>query len=168
MSALKYYFQVSNLYVMRKLGLVLFPWRHKTWTRQLQRSEASGATEGYATARNDINAPDMYIPCKYALLVETFSNPLVMAFTTYIVLNCVLAGLHGNFHPQLIRSVASSTTAYLLVELLLLKLGTYLLSADSKLLDFIAYSGYKFIGYVCMRLGFLLTFTNNIESLLQC
>lgn len=69
-----------------------------------------------------------------------------MAFTTYILLNCVLAGLHGNFHPQLIRAVASSTMAYLTVELLLLKLGTYLLSADSKLLDFIAYSGYKFIG----------------------
>lgn len=64
-SALKYYFQVSNYYVLRKLGLVLFPWRHKPWTRQLQRSEASGAIDGYATARIDINAPDMYIPCKY-------------------------------------------------------------------------------------------------------
>lgn len=80
--------------------------------------------------------------------VIVMSNITAMAFTTYILLNCVLAGLHGNFHPQLIRSVASSTMAYLTVELLLLKLGTYLLSADSKLLDFIAYSGYKFIGLV--------------------
>lgn len=137
-SALKYYFQVSNYYVLRKLGLVLFPWRHKPWTRQLQRSETSGAIDGYATARVDINAPDMYIP--------------VMAFTTYILLTCILAGLQGSFHPQLIRSVGSSTMAYLTVEMLLLKLGTYLLSADSKLLDFVAYSGYKFIGIIVTML----------------
>lgn len=74
------------------------------------------------------------------------TNGLAMAFTTYVLLNCVLAGLHGTFRPQLIQSMASSTIAYIAVELLLLKLGTYLLSADSKLLDFIAYSGYKFIG----------------------
>lgn len=139
MSALRYYFQVSNIYVLRKLGLVLFPWRHKPWTRQLQRSESGGqVVETYATARDDINAPDMYIP--------------FMAFTTYILLNCVLSGLHGSFHPQIIRALASSTVAYLTVELLLLKLGTYLLSADSKLLDFIAYSGYKFIGIVVTML----------------
>lgn len=69
-----------------------------------------------------------------------------MAFTTYILLNCVLAGVKGSFHPQLIQTFISSTMAYILIELLLLKLGTYLLSADSKLLDFFAYSGYKFIG----------------------
>lgn len=141
MSALKYYFQVSNIYVLRKLGLVLFPWRHKPWTRQLQRSESGGqVVETYATARADINAPDMYIP--------------FMAFTTYILLNCVLSGLHGSFHPQIIRALASATVAYLTVELLLLKLGTYLLSADSKLLDFIAYSGYKFIGIIVTMLTY--------------
>lgn len=66
-SVLKYYFQVSNTYVLVKLGLVLFPWKHKPWTRKVQRSEASGAIDGYATARDDINAPDMYIPCRFCL-----------------------------------------------------------------------------------------------------
>lgn len=131
-SALKYYFQVSNSYVIRKVGLVLFPWMHKPWSRILQRSESSGAVDGYCTARDDINAPDMYIP--------------VMAITTYILLYSVFAGLHGTFHPELLGYIASKVTAFMIVELLLLKLGTYLLSAGSKLLDFVAYSGYKFIG----------------------
>jgi hypothetical protein len=64
MNALKYYFQVSNSYVLRKMMLVLFPWRHKPWSRQIQRSETTGVPDGYATARDDINAPDMYIPGK--------------------------------------------------------------------------------------------------------
>lgn len=133
-SAFKYYFQVSNSYVLRKIVLVLFPWRHKPWTRTLQRSENSGAIDGYATAREDINAPDMYIP--------------VMAFTTYILLSSVFAGIHGTFHPKILGYVASKAIAFMLVELMLLKLGTYLLSAGSKLLDFTAYSGYKFIGII--------------------
>lgn len=146
-TALKYYFQVSNSYVLRKIFLILFPWRHKPWTRTLQRSETSGAVDGYATAREDINAPDMYIP--------------VMAFTTYILLSSVFAGLHGTFHPKILGYIASKAIAFMLVELMLLKLGTYLLSAGSKLLDFIAYSGYKFIGVTINMLVSALT-TNSI------
>lgn len=145
--ALKYYFQVSNWYVAHKLGLVLFPWRHKPWTRTLQRvAAASGGSDtpgtpvvdGYATARDDINAPDMYIP--------------YMAFLTYVLLKCVLAGAAGSFRPQLIQQLMSSTVAVLLAELLLLKAGTYLLSADSKLLDLFAYAGYKFVGIILTML----------------
>lgn len=137
-SAFKYYFQVSNSYVLFKLYLVLFPWRHKSWARKLQRSEDSGAIDGYATARDDINAPDMYIP--------------YLAFTTYILLNCVVAGVKGSFHPQLIQSLTSSTVAFLMVEMVLLKCGTYLLRADAVLLDFFAYSGYKFVGVIITSL----------------
>lgn len=69
-----------------------------------------------------------------------------MSFLTYIVLNCFLAGTNGSFHPQLLQSLFSTAFAYLVAELLLLKLGAYLLNADSKLLDLFAYSGYKFVG----------------------
>lgn len=138
-SAFKYYFQVSNVYVAQKLGLVLFPWRHKPWTRTLQRSEVSGAVDGYSTARDDINAPDMYIP--------------YVGILTYVLLRCVIAGAKGAFHPQLIQQLMSSTVAILVAELLLLKAGTYLLSADSKLLDFFAYAGYKFVGIIVTTLA---------------
>jgi hypothetical protein len=69
-----------------------------------------------------------------------------MSFTTYVLLSSVVAGLHGSFHPKILGYVASKAVAFMLVELILLKLGTYLLSAGSELLDFAAYSGYKFIG----------------------
>lgn len=55
MSALKHYFNVSNSYVVSKLYIVLFPWRHRPWSRTQQDSF-------YLPPREDINSPDMYIP----------------------------------------------------------------------------------------------------------
>ena len=60
--SLKPYFNVSTSYVLHKLQLLLFPWRHKPWSRQSRRNEVSGAMEGYKPPREDINAPDLYIP----------------------------------------------------------------------------------------------------------
>lgn len=61
-SLLKHHFNVSNSYVLHKLRLVLFPWRHRPWTRKVRRSEVNGQTEGWQPPREDINSPDLYIP----------------------------------------------------------------------------------------------------------
>jgi YIF1 len=61
-TSLKPYFNVSTSYVARKLRLLVFPWRHKPWARQMRRNEVSGVVEGYKSPREDINAPDLYIP----------------------------------------------------------------------------------------------------------
>ncbi|KAK7204173.1 putative membrane protein [Myxozyma melibiosi] len=136
MPTLRTYFNVSNRYVASKLSLVVFPWRHKPWSRQPKRSEVSGAVEGYMPPREDINAPDMYIP--------------VMAFTTYILLSSILAGIKGDFHPELLGYISSMAFAIVIFEILGLKLGCYLLSIsnESQILDLVAYSGYKFIGVI--------------------
>ncbi|RPA83569.1 YIF1-domain-containing protein [Ascobolus immersus RN42] len=144
-SALKHYFNVSNQYVVRKLGLVLFPWRHKPWSRMSgQRTVAGGHVEPYfLPPRDDINSPDMYIPRKS-------SEALVMSIVTYILFNAVLAGLAGQFKPDLLGNSATRACLIVAAELLGLKLGCYLLSInnDSTLLDLVAYSGYKFVGVV--------------------
>ncbi|KAI9890259.1 MAG: hypothetical protein M1814_004294 [Vezdaea aestivalis] len=136
LTALKHYFNVSNKYVLQKLLLVLFPWRHKPWSRK-QALHASGETMTYfLPPREDPNSPDMYIP--------------VMAFVTYILLSTVLAGLRGAFHPELLGMTATTALAIVLLEIAGLKLGVYLLSIsnESQLLDLVAYSGYKFVGII--------------------
>lgn len=65
-SALKHYFNVSNSYVVNKLFLVLFPWRHKPWSRK-QTVGPTGQEGWYLPPRDDINSPDMYIPGTYLL-----------------------------------------------------------------------------------------------------
>jgi len=145
--ALKHYFNVSNSYVLNKLALVLFPWRHKPWSRQQARltSTATGpngqiSQQQYSSIflppRDDINSPDLYIP--------------TMAVVTYILLSAVLAGLRGSFHPELLGSITTTALAVIVFEILCLKVAMYLLSIsnDSQLLDLVAYSGYKFVGII--------------------
>ncbi|KAI9823420.1 MAG: hypothetical protein M1832_002430 [Thelocarpon impressellum] len=132
---LKHYFNVSNSYVLTKLALVLFPWRHRPWSRKSTLSTSSQATL-FLPPREDINSPDMYIP--------------VMAFVTYILLSTLLAGLRGAFHPELLGLTATTAFVIVIIEILALKLGCYLLSItnESQLLDLVAYSGYKFVGII--------------------
>lgn len=75
---LKHYFNVSNSYVLHKLRLVLFPWRHKPWSRAHAAGSAGAAGAyggqagyetpvgkgegGFAPPREDVNSPDLYIP----------------------------------------------------------------------------------------------------------
>ncbi|KAL7271533.1 Protein transport protein yif1 [Rhizina undulata] len=137
-SALKHYFNVSNGYVRDKLYLVLFPWKHKPWSRNgTQRVLGNGQVEMYfLPPRDDINSPDMYIP--------------VMAFVTYILLSTLLYGLAGNFHPELLGYIASFSFAIVFMEIIIIKFGCYILNItnDSQLLDLVAYSGYKFVGSI--------------------
>ncbi|KAK4691876.1 protein transport protein YIF1, partial [Lecanoromycetidae sp. Uapishka_2] len=143
--ALKHYFNVSTPYVLRKLALVLFPWRHKPWSREQRPSSTSSADPSnpqnaysyyFLPPKDDLNSPDMYIP--------------VMAFVTYILLSTLLAGLRGAFHPEVMGLTATAAFAVVAVEILGLKFGTYILSIsnDSQLLDLVAYSGYKFVGVI--------------------
>ncbi|VEU20319.1 DEKNAAC101152 [Brettanomyces naardenensis] len=133
---IKYYFKVSNSYVLRKLLLILFPYRNKSWTRQFRATtDAQGnAVEIYATPIDDVNAPDLYIPS--------------MALVSYILFWAVFSGFKGDFHPQLLGYALTRTLAFYILDVLLLKLSFYALAINSKnakIWDLVSYSGYKFI-----------------------
>ncbi|KAF2635063.1 YIF1-domain-containing protein [Massarina eburnea CBS 473.64] len=134
-SALKHYFNVSNSYVANKLYIVLFPWWHRPWSRQ-QRMSNNAQDVLYLPPREDINSPDMYIP--------------MMALVTYILLSTLLAGLRGAFHPELLGYTATTAIAVMILEIVTIKLGTFILAinSQSQLLDLVAYSGYKFVGVI--------------------
>ncbi|KAF1940692.1 YIF1-domain-containing protein [Clathrospora elynae] len=134
-SALKHYFNVTNSYVLTKLRIILFPWWHRPWSRQQRHNPdpSPSASSLYLPPREDINSPDMYIP--------------TMALVTYILLSTLLAGLRGAFHPELLGYTATLAISVTLLEILIIRTGTFLLaiSSSSQLLDLVAYSGYKFV-----------------------
>ncbi|RUS33124.1 hypothetical protein BC938DRAFT_472976 [Jimgerdemannia flammicorona] len=138
--ALKHYFKVNNLYVVNKIRLLLFPWRHKPWTRMVKRSE-NGQMEGFRPPREDINSPDLYIP--------------VMAFVTYVLLVGLVTGRESKFHPEVLGLTASTALGVVTFELIFIRLGCYLLNITSEaaVLDLVAYAGYKFVGIVVAELA---------------
>ncbi|KAI8886511.1 YIF1-domain-containing protein [Backusella circina FSU 941] len=133
--ALRHYFNVSNTYVMNKLKLLLFPWTHKSWNRLVLRTE-TGQIGGFKPPREDLNSPDLYIP--------------VMAGVTYVLLCGLSAGLHKNFHPELLYLAASTSAAIVFWEIIYTRLGCYFLSIpfEASMLDLLSYYGYKFVGTI--------------------
>lgn len=73
-----------------------------------------------------------------------------MAFVTYILLSTLIAGLHGQFEPQLLGLTFSNASVIIVLELIVLWLGRYFLNinSESQIYDLVAYSGYKFVGVI--------------------
>ena len=131
---IKYYFQVSNSYVLRKVLLILMPYRHKEWSRVV--TKETGPNQ-FLPPTLDVNAPDLYIP--------------LMSFVTYILLWAAFQGLNGDFHPQLFGYLASQTTAFSILDVVIFKTGLYLLNCpQSKIYDIISVSGYKYVSIVVL------------------
>lgn len=87
MSNLRPYYDVSGSYVISKLRVILFPWRHRPWSRAHHRAFMAGGEQnggewpgnsgssgqgsgkrgvaslrGYAAPRDDVMAVDHYLP----------------------------------------------------------------------------------------------------------
>ncbi|KAJ3047450.1 hypothetical protein HK097_011520, partial [Rhizophlyctis rosea] len=147
-SQLKYYFNVSNSYVLHKILLLLFPFRHQPWSRLVRRSEQSGQMEGYKPPREDLNAPDLYIP--------------VMSFVTYILIVGIQLGLEAkgkadsavggskSFSPDVLAGTGTTAFFVIFAEVLFIKLGCYLLNVTGEVgfLELGGYCGYKFVGII--------------------
>lgn len=136
LDSLRYYFSVNNSYVKNKLKLLFFPFLHRNWQR-LMVSQGDG--DAYRAPRDDINAPDLYIPA--------------MGFLTWMMLWALLLGQEGKFSPEAFGAFASKGFAVVVLEVLLLKAGYYLLSdaPSPNTLVLAAWSSYKFPG-ICVNL----------------
>lgn len=141
-SQLKYYFAVSNEYVLKKLNLLLFPFKNPSWNRLQVATQTQPVL--FAPPRDDINAPDMYIP--------------TMAFVTFILLIGFAMGQKNAFTPEILGMTLSTGLGVVAFEVLFIKFGCYLfnMTAEAPWLDLIAYCGYKFVGMIVVLLCFLL------------
>ncbi|XP_057706256.1 protein YIF1A isoform X2 [Corythoichthys intestinalis] len=126
---LKYFFAVDTRYVLKKLMILMFPYTHQDWEVRYHRDTP-------LTPRQDVNAPDLYIP--------------TMAFITYILLAGTALGIQKRFSPEVLGLCASTALAWVLIEVLVMLLTLYLLTVHSDLsaFDLVAYSGYKYVGMI--------------------
>lgn len=133
-SKLKYYFAVDNIYVGKKLGLLVFPYAQNDWSVPYDQAEP-------VAPRDAVNAPDLYIP--------------LMGFVTYILVAGLMLGTQNRFTPEALGMLSSSAMAWMVLEVGALLLSLYILavSTELKVFDLVAFSGYKYVGMV----GILLT-----------
>lgn len=157
MQTLRAYFAVNNVYVLKKLQKVLFPFLSKNWKRSELYSTSSGkyapqshqmnpyitnniaVSTQYNLPRLDENAPDLYLP--------------FMSLVTYVLLCALLYGTAGQFEFQVIPSVCAKCFFTQILEVLLLRLGMYTMQVvhSMPLLDLLCYTGYKYVG-LCINM----------------
>uniref|UniRef100_A0A0N4Z0P4 Protein YIF1 n=1 Tax=Parastrongyloides trichosuri TaxID=131310 RepID=A0A0N4Z0P4_PARTI len=135
---LKYYFSVSNSYVAKKLGIVLLPFLHKNWSVQL------GVDGQPVTPREDVNAPDLYIP--------------LMAFITYVLLSGLVLGIQQRFTPEQLGVTASNVLIYLFLENIVIIISRYIMNLSNSLgfWHSLAFSSYKYVGMVVSLIAYLI------------
>mmetsp|Transcript_12322 Transcript_12322/g.18156 ORF Transcript_12322/g.18156 Transcript_12322/m.18156 type:complete len:286 (-) Transcript_12322:278-1135(-) len=146
---LKFYFAVNNRFVVQKLRVLMFPFKHPSWERipvedvqtlnppheQPSNNTADHPPEGshkWAKPWADPNCPDLYIP--------------LMAFITFALTNGYLKGQANQFTPEVLTDVTTNCMLVEVMQVLLMRLGLYLLSAPASILDLLAYSAYKYTG----------------------
>eukprot|EP01113_Clastostelium_recurvatum_P031823 TRINITY_DN4017_c0_g1_i1.p1 TRINITY_DN4017_c0_g1~~TRINITY_DN4017_c0_g1_i1.p1 ORF type:complete len:331 (+),score=50.16 TRINITY_DN4017_c0_g1_i1:49-1041(+) len=137
---LKYYFNVNNSYVLNKIKILLCPFLNRSWKRRMVRTQHG---DQFLPPRDDINAPDLYIP--------------TMAFVTYVLAVAFVYGTALKFTPELIGMTASTAFVLLTLEVLFIKAGFYITDAASvPIVDVVSYCGYKYVSLViCILAGFL-------------
>eukprot|EP00981_Chlorochromonas_danica_P001355 scaffold289_cov169-Ochromonas_danica.AAC.16 len=148
---LKSYFSVSNNYVLKKLGLILYPLNNKAWTRlpadEFERGEGDQVTHKWALPKQDYNAPDLYIP--------------LMAFITYILLCGFYEGMRvatsSTFSPEIIIQATWRCIALHFVESSIAKFSLNMLSVPVPFLDVFSYAGYKYVP-LCLNILGRMTF----------
>jgi hypothetical protein len=102
------------------------------------RNDQTGQMEGYRPPRADVNAPDLYIP--------------FMAFVSYFLIVGTLRGQQLTFTPEVLGLTATTAAFLTACEVLILRIGIYLLNISTQdppiyIWDLISFAGYKFVRY---------------------
>jgi hypothetical protein len=133
-ASLRLHFAVSNSYVFRKIALVLYPFKNKQWARLNADDGNNGAFYKKALPKDDVNAPDLYLP--------------FMAFITYVLLFAYLQGTENQFTPEDITNAVWRCLLLHLVEASVIKLGINMIATSTvaTFMDVVCYTGYKYVG----------------------
>ena len=146
MRELRVYFAVNNKYVKKKMLRVLFSFFFKNW-RRVEHDAMNSTNAGgnkYALPTSDDNALDLYIPA--------------MSLITYVLLCGLCYGTSGQFDPEVLPDVTTKCMAIQVVEVLLFRLGFYLMQVPTNFIDLFAVTGYKYLGLtVNMLIGYSLS-----------
>lgn len=135
---LHYHFSITGDYVFNKLLMLLAPFLRR-WNYTRTAEQIAGGHK-YLPPRQDVNAPDLYIP--------------FMAMCTYVILSAATLLARGQFQPTSIPAMASRASGAWLLHWMIIKGVLYALGIPSAVpfLELVAYAGYTFVP-ACLAVG---------------
>ena len=78
-----------------------------------------------------------------------------MAFVTYVLMGGVSLGIQERFSPEALGLQASKAMVWAILEVLVIVISLYIMNVQTRLstFDILAYSSYKYVGYVTFDLN---------------
>lgn len=139
---LKVYFDVTNTYVLHKLKIIFFPFllKEEDWKRgqtayqdsSFGNNGADQEEEDLFTPRNDLQAPDLYIP--------------LMSYVSFILITGFGLGIDKSFSSEKLSYVFSKTLFIWTFEALVLKgMFSCFNFGSVHFCELLCYTGYKFV-----------------------
>lgn len=125
-SWLRKYFDIDDSYLLAKIRLILFPFRHGT-------AHNETGSQIYTLYR-----PDMYIP--------------ILSMITRVLLNGFILGLSRQFHPELLYLSFTRSVGFHALLCLGYKFMAYIMGTSIGYADIFAIAGYKFFVSILTRL----------------
>jgi protein transport protein YIF1 len=122
---LRKYFNVDNSFVLRKVLLILFPFNSAEWAIDIE-------------SDSRLSRPDLYLP--------------LMSLVSYILLRGLYSGLEGQFSPEKLGMIFTRTVFLEALCLALLRISGYFIDVHLGSLDLVAYSGYKYLTVLLLKL----------------
>lgn len=127
--SIRRYFQIDNLYLLRKLLLIVYPYNTDRWLQCTHRDVSSVL----------ISHPDLYIP--------------FMSIITYILLVACELELQDKFNPEALGKITTKSLILGLLEAALIKGASFFFdSASLNLCDIMSFVGYKYVTIVLIKI----------------
>ncbi|KAI5190771.1 protein transport protein YIF1 [Nematocida sp. AWRm77] len=140
---LRKYFQIDNMYLIKKLFLLAYPYKGSLWTLHTQRNASLVS----------IAEPDLYIP--------------FMAVITYILFLAGELEIQNKFRPETLGKISTQTVMMYLLEVFLIKgLSFFFEAKDMELLDAVSFLGYKYVYILAMKMS-AIVLSNVLRKLLS-
>eukprot|EP00917_Polyrhabdina_sp_WS-2016_P016633 GHVP01035945.1.p1 GENE.GHVP01035945.1~~GHVP01035945.1.p1 ORF type:complete len:298 (+),score=13.19 GHVP01035945.1:297-1190(+) len=126
---LKRYFDISQSYVLNKILIILFPFKHKNWKRYNE----SSLGMSNSVPSTDINAPDLYIP--------------IVSLISFILLRGYSVGLKGQFHPDILGITGLYSIITIFIMVIIVKIISYSFGVGNEvsIIDVGSVLGYNFV-----------------------
>ena len=136
--SLKIYFAVNNIYVVKKLSMILYPLGVKSSQSWIRKNAEDGGYENklrnkWALPKDDVCAPDLYIPS--------------MAFITYVLMYGLCTGMgSADFSPEILIQAIWRCFIVQVVEVGIIVVALNFINSSLPFLDIFSYTGYKYVG----------------------
>eukprot|EP00392_Amoebophrya_sp_AT5.2_P014623 g14784.t1 len=138
----KSYFAVNHMYVLKKLGILFFPFKKNgTLYAPVPEDKNLGLRPGHdkpdtdgqqiVVLKSNVEEPELYTP--------------VMGFITYVVLIALHMGVTDRFHSDVFATTFKYSVLLGILENGVGKIAFLTINSSVSILDLIAFTGYKYV-----------------------